>query len=145
MVLAKVLHGKRALVPAKLDLPHSWTYIPDVAHALITLAGDERAWGRPWHVPTQPAVSVREAATRACAIGGAPPPRLSEMPGAVLWAGGLFNPLVRGFREMAYQFQRPFVLDSSATEATFGLRATPWDEALAAVVGRLRSADQVAA
>lgn len=130
MVLAKVVAGRRASVPVDLDAPHSWTYTPDVARTLVALAADERAWGRPWHVPTAPAVSVREAARRACELVGAPAPRVSRMPAPVLWLGGLFSPAVREFGEMAYQFQRPFVLDSTATEATFGLSPTPFDDAL---------------
>ncbi|HEU4421457.1 MAG TPA: NAD-dependent epimerase/dehydratase family protein [Pilimelia sp.] len=130
MVLAKVVAGRRAMVPVDLDAPHSWTYIPDVARTLIAAATDERAWGHAWHVPTAPAVSVRDAARRACALIGAPAPKLSRMPGPVLWLGGLLDPRVREFREVAYQFQRPFVLDSSHTSATFGLDPTPFDDAL---------------
>jgi hypothetical protein len=31
-------------------------------------------------------------------------------------------------RETEYQFQRPYVLDSSAIERELGLAPTPWDE-----------------
>jgi len=129
-VLGRVLRGRTALVPGDPDAPHSFTYVPDLARTLVALAGDERAWGRAWHVPSAPAVSIREAARIACAHVGAPAPRLRRMPAAALWAAGLFDPLVREFREMAYQFNGPFVLDSSAATATFGLEPTPLDEAL---------------
>lgn len=52
MVLPKVLAGQSALVPADLDVPHSWTYVGDVARTLVAAAADEQAWGRAWHVPT---------------------------------------------------------------------------------------------
>jgi hypothetical protein len=39
-------------------------------------------------------------------------------------------PLIRELDETAYQFERPFVLDASAAEETFGLTPTPWDQAL---------------
>lgn len=35
---------------------------------------------------------------------------------------------MRELEETAYQFERPFVLDSSAITREFGLKATPWDE-----------------
>jgi nucleoside-diphosphate-sugar epimerase len=130
MVLEKVVAGKRASVPAALDVPHSVTYIPDVARTLVVLATDERAWGRPWHVPTAPPRTIREMARRACSLVGAPAPKLSRMPGPALWLGGLFSPTVREFHEVAYQFRRPFVLDSSAATTTFGLEPTPLDTAL---------------
>jgi hypothetical protein len=44
------------------------------------------------------------------------------------------NPIVREVRAVAYQFDRPFVVDSSAFESTFGVRATPLEEALEATV-----------
>jgi nucleoside-diphosphate-sugar epimerase len=133
-VLPKVLAGKRALVPADLDAPHSWTYLGDVARTMVTLAADERAWGSPWHVPSAPAASIRELASRAAELAGAPPARLAPMPEPVLMLGGWFSPEARAFREMRYQFQRPFILDSTAVTKTFGIMPTPLDEALRELV-----------
>ncbi|KAA2265759.1 NAD-dependent epimerase/dehydratase family protein [Solihabitans fulvus] len=130
LVLPKVLAGGRASVPADLDAPHSWTYVGDVAATLVAAAGDDRAWGRVWHVPTGPARSIREIATEAADLAGAPAPRLSTMPGALLWLGGLASPLVKELRETQYQFRRPFTIDSTAATATFGLRPSPRADAL---------------
>jgi len=131
LVLPRVLAGKRAFVPGDLDAPHSFTYVGDVARTVVALGSDERAWGRAWHVPTAPAVSVRAATTRACESVGAPAPRLSPMPDAMLRVGGLFSADAREFPKVAYQWRRPFVLDSTEATATFGITATPLDEALA--------------
>ena len=139
LVLPKVLAGARVSVPADLGAPHSWTYVGDVARTLVAVAADERAWGRPWHVPTAAPVSMRELAARACALAGAPAPRLSTMPTAVLWLGGLRDPLVRELRETQYQYRRPFVLDSSATTTTFGIEANPLEESLRETVAWLKS------
>ena len=73
MVLPKVLAGQRGSVPADLDTPHSWTYVGDVARTLVAVAAAKKAWGRAWHVPTAPPLSVRELATRATELAGAPP------------------------------------------------------------------------
>ena len=37
-------------------------------------------------------------------------------------------------RETEYQFRADFVVDSSAAQATFGLKPTPWEEIVAATV-----------
>jgi hypothetical protein len=37
-------------------------------------------------------------------------------------------PVMKELRETEYQFARPYVLDSSASEAELGLSPTPWDE-----------------
>ncbi|MEH1015392.1 NAD-dependent epimerase/dehydratase family protein [Micromonospora sp. CPCC 206060] len=130
LVLPRVFTGRRAFVPADLDAPHSWTYVGDVARTLVAAAADERAWGRAWHVPTAPAVSLRELATRAAALAGAPTPKLSRLPVPVVRLGGLFDPTVRELREVLYQFDRPFLLDSTAAQETFGIRPTPLDVVL---------------
>jgi nucleoside-diphosphate-sugar epimerase len=130
MVLPRVRAGRTASAPVDFDVPHSLTFTGDAGRTLATLGTDERAWGRAWHVPTPPATTLRDAAERFARIVGAPPPRLREMPAAVLRFGALFNSGARGFVEMRYQFQRPFVLDSSETEHTFGLAPTSLDDAL---------------
>jgi nucleoside-diphosphate-sugar epimerase len=126
----KVLAGKLAMVPADLDLPHSWTATGDAARALVAVSQDDRAWGRVWHVPTNRAVSVRELATRLADLAGAPGPKLRAMPGWMLTMAGIASPTIRELPEMQYQFRRPFVLDSSLTEQMFGLKASPLDEIL---------------
>jgi nucleoside-diphosphate-sugar epimerase len=134
LVLAKpVLAGKRAFVPGALDVPHSWTAISDAARTLVTVAVEQRAWGKAWLVPTNPPLTVRALAARFASVVGAPAPKLSEIPYPVLWAAGLFVPLVRELRTTRYQFVRPFIIDSSVTEATFGLAPTDLDVALRAV------------
>ncbi|MFC7380759.1 NAD-dependent epimerase/dehydratase family protein [Sphaerisporangium rhizosphaerae] len=128
--LKPLMAGKPIRVPADPDQPHSLTYIPDVVRALATVAVDERAWGRPWHVPTPPATTVRHLAERMAELAGAPAPRVSAIPHVVMRAAGLFSPLLRELEETRYQFVRPFVVDSSAFEETFGIAPTPTDAAL---------------
>lgn len=140
MVLPRVVAGRRVVVPVDLDAPHTFTYVGDVARTLVVAAADERAWGRPWHVPSPPAVSVRALAARAAALAGAPAPKLTRLPYPALWLGGLFDPTVRELRETAYQFDRPFLMDSTAAQQTFGISPTPLDEVLAESVAGLRPA-----
>ena len=133
MLCKPVLAGKRVFVPGALDVPHSWTAISDAVRTLVTVAVEERAWGKAWLVPTNPPLTVRALATRFASLFGAPPPKLSEIPYPVLWATGLFVPLVRELRTTRYQFVLPFAIDSSLTEKTFGLTPTDLDVALRAV------------
>ncbi|MEU1835619.1 NAD-dependent epimerase/dehydratase family protein [Micromonospora chersina] len=138
MVLPRVLAGQRVFLPVDWDAPHTWTYIPDVARTLVAAATDERAWGRAWHVPSAPAVPMRDLAGRAAALVGAPAPRLIRMPYPVLWVAGLANPFARELRETAYQFDRPYVLDSTAATATLGVEPTPLDRVVRETVAALR-------
>lgn len=135
---APLLSGRRAYSPAPLDVPHSWTSIEDCARALVTVAGDERAHGKFWLVPTAAPMTVRDLAVRFAAAAGAPPARISAIPYPVLWTYGLFSPMVRELRITRHQFTRPFVLDASATTRAFGLQPRPVEESLADAAARLR-------
>ncbi|AWZ06824.1 MULTISPECIES: NAD-dependent epimerase/dehydratase family protein [unclassified Streptomyces] len=133
-VVPPLLRGKPVSTLGDPDAPHSWSYLPDVARALVEVAGEERAWGRAWHVPTEPALSVREMAGLLAARSGTGPAVVRRIPSAVLAAAGVFSPLLRELREVRYQFDRPFVVDSGAYEAAFTVRATPVEEQVAATV-----------
>jgi nucleoside-diphosphate-sugar epimerase len=134
LVLPAVRAGRTVWVPGNLDAPHSYTYVGDVARLLVTAATDERGWGRPWHVPSAPPVSVRELAAQAARALGAPAPRLRRVPFPVLWAAGVFAPTLREIREVHHQFTRPFVLDATDAARTFGLGATPLVDSVAEMV-----------
>ncbi|MET9604863.1 NAD-dependent epimerase/dehydratase family protein [Streptomyces sp. NPDC006512] len=133
-VLPPLLRGKPVSTLGDPDAPHSWTYLPDVARALAEVAGQESAWGRAWHVPTEPARSVRQMTDRLAAEAGTAPVAVRTVPAPVLALGSLFSPLLRELKEIRYQFTRPFVVDASAYEAGFTVRATPLDQQVKATV-----------
>ncbi|MFI1853972.1 NAD-dependent epimerase/dehydratase family protein [Streptomyces sp. NPDC020480] len=133
-VMPRLLRGKPVSTLGDPDAPHSWSYLPDVARALVEVAGDERAWGRAWHVPTEPALSVREMVGLLAARSGTGPVAVRGLSPAVLGLASVFSPLLRELKEIRYQFDRPFVVDSSAYEAEFAGRATPLDEQVEATV-----------
>jgi len=137
-VVPGLLAGKAVTVIKSADTPHSWTATDDVARLLVTVAQDERAWGRPWHVPSNPPRTQREAIGDLCRVAGVQPVKVKEYPPLLIRAMGLFSPVMRELPEVAYQFEQPFVLDSSAAEQTFGLAPTPWDDALAGVIESFR-------
>jgi nucleoside-diphosphate-sugar epimerase len=129
-VATPLLAGKRAVVPVPIDVPHSWTAIADVARTLVTAATDERAWGKAWHAPTNPPLTMRQLATRFTEVRGMPAAKLTALPFPVLWTAGLFVRVLRELRTTRYQFEKPFVLDSSLTERTFDLAPSDLDTVL---------------
>jgi nucleoside-diphosphate-sugar epimerase len=135
--LPALRRGRRAWVIGDPDAPRSWAYLPDVGATLATLGTDERALGRPWHVPVNPPRSQREALGDLAAAMSSPahpvrPVPVSGIPWPVVRAVGIAVPMMREIAAMRHQFDQPFVTDSSATTATFGLTATPWDDVVAA-------------
>lgn len=137
-VIAPAAAGKPVwLVTGYPDVPHSWTYADDIGALAATLATDERSWGRPWHVPTTPARTARQVVQDVAALVGRTPPPVRRIP-SLLRTLLRVSATVRELDETAYQFERPFVLDSAAAEQTFGLAPTPWQTALEASVAWLR-------
>ncbi|MFF2628157.1 NAD-dependent epimerase/dehydratase family protein [Kitasatospora griseola] len=131
---SRALAGRSVQVLGDPAAPHSWTAPQDVARLLAVVGADERAWGRAWHVPSNAPRSQRQVIAELCAAAGRPAVKVTGIPRPVLALLGLVNPTIRSARGTAYQFERPFVLDDTATRETFGLAPTPWDEMLAQVV-----------
>jgi nucleoside-diphosphate-sugar epimerase len=126
--------GRRAWVVGDPDVLRGWSYMPDVARTLVTLAGDERAYGRAWHVPSS-VRTQRQAITDLAEALGRPEPKVSGIPWGVLRTIGLFSPMMREVVDVQHQFDQPYVIDASATTATFGLTATPWRDVVADAAG----------
>jgi len=137
-VVPRLLAGRDVTVMKSADTAHSWTATDDVARLLVTVALDERAWGRPWHVPSNPPRTQREAVGDLCRVAGVHPAKVREYPAMLIRAMGLFNPMMRALPEVAYHLEEPFVLDSTAAQQTFGLAPTPWDDVLAGVIASYR-------
>jgi nucleoside-diphosphate-sugar epimerase len=136
-LMRPLLAGRTPRVMGRLDEPHTWTSVHDVARLLVTVADDERGWGRAWHVPSAEPRTQREAVADLAAAAGVPA-RVAAYSPAVLALIAPFVPVVRAAREMTYQFERPFVLDASAARRTFGLEPTPWDAQVTAQVAAYR-------
>lgn len=138
-VIPRLLAGKDVTVMKSANTPHTWTATRDVARLLVTVALDETAWGRAWHVPSNPPRTQREAVGDLCRIAGVDPVKVKEYPNLLLRGMGLFNPLMRELPEVAYQFEAPFILDSTAAQGAFGLTPTPWDDMLAGAIESYRN------
>ena len=128
-LVPKVLEGKTVNVVGSLDQPHSFTYVPDLARAMITAARTPELWNSFLHAPTAPAVTQREMVRALAAAAGVPAPRMWALPAWVLKVSGLFSGEARELAETSYQFSSPFVLDSSRSEALLGQAPTPLEVA----------------
>lgn len=131
MIFKPALAGKAMQWIGRIDQPHSFSYIPDAGKGMAILGTSEQAWGQVWIPPVQPALTQGEFAARIWqAAGQGGKPKVQVMGRLMMGLGGLFMPLVREGYEMLYEFEKPFVADSSKFERTFGVKATPLKEAL---------------
>ena len=128
------LAGKKAMWVGRLDAPHTLTYIEDFAKALVTLGEREEALGEVWHTPSAEPITGREF-IELVFDEARRPPKFGTYTRTMMTLGGLFSSEVREFREMLYQFEAPFVLDSSKYARVVGdVAPTPYREGIARTV-----------
>ena len=130
-IFPAVLTGQRPLVFGDIDLPHSYSFIPDIARGLVDLgtASDNGADGRVWHLPTVPAATTREVLSMIGELTGtAVDPDIQDepTPNAVFDAQ-----FMNEYAEMFYQHRIPQNMVSADFERTFGSQPTPLRDGLA--------------
>ena len=123
------VQGKAASVVGDLDALHTYTYIEDFGKALVILGERAEALGQTWHVPNAETLTTRQFITLIFEALQQPP-KMSTMGRTMLRLGGIFIPAARETIEMLYEFEKPFVVDSSKFTQTFGLQGTPLREAI---------------
>jgi nucleoside-diphosphate-sugar epimerase len=128
-MVPRVLAGRRIQVLARADVPHSFTYVPDLAAAMVKAAAMPKLWNSVLHAPTVPALTQRALASAFASAAGLPAPKVGAVPAWVLRASGLFSSGLRDLTETLYQFQRPFLMDSTASQEKLGLAPTPLETA----------------
>jgi nucleoside-diphosphate-sugar epimerase len=125
--VARLLARKPALMPYSPEHPHDFAYVPDFARALVTLVdAPDDAYGQAWHVPNAPTRTLREVLTLAAGLIGVST-RISVLSPALAAIVGLFSKEVRETAEMRFQWDRPYLVDSSKFAARFWSDATPFE------------------
>lgn len=141
-VFGTALTGARAQVMGDPDQPHSYSYTPDVAAALVTLGTAAGATGEIWHLPVAAPRTTRQIIEHIYEAAGHPP-RTVAAGRTILRAFGLVKPAMREYLHTLYQFADPWVVDDSKFRTTFGVAATPLDDALAATLAWYRATASV--
>ncbi len=124
-VVPNVLSGKKIRVIANADVPHSFTYVPDLARAMIVAAQDPALWNSVLHAPTGSALTQRAMIAVYANAAGVEVPKVGVIPAWALKATGVFSSDARELDEMTYQFAAPFVMDSAKSEQRLCVGPTP--------------------
>ncbi len=134
LMIRPAVAGRTARTFIDADQPHAFHYLPDAARGFATLVERPEADGRVWILPAAPAVTQRELVGLLGRTLGQSP-KVGHVSPRLLWTLGLVNGQLREAREVVPQFDRPYRIDASAFEATFGSVAlTPHADAIAATV-----------
>jgi nucleoside-diphosphate-sugar epimerase len=126
LVFDKFAKGRKALWLVNDSVPHSFTFTPDAAKSLVMLADSESAWNQTWHVATAaPPLTGKEfIGLVAREFGCAPAYRVLSRP--VVKLAGPFDQTIRETYEMLYQWDSPYIFDSTKFTKTFGFEPTSY-------------------
>ena len=115
------------------SLPHSYTYTPDAAEAVLKLAESESAWNQTWHVPTAPdPPTMKEFIRQAAEVMNAAT-KYRVLSPLMIRVFGWFNPVAGELHEMLYQNDSPYLFDSSKYARAFGFAGTPYADGIRAI------------
>ena len=129
-VFGRALAGQPAQVMGDPDQPHSYSYTPDIAAALVILGTTAEATGEIWHLPVTETRTTRQVITEVYRLAGHRP-RLFAAGRTTLGAIGLFVPEMREYRHTLYQFTDPWVVDDTKFRTAFAHSTAPLGDALA--------------
>lgn len=137
-VFRAALTGKRALWPADLDSPINPLFIDDFARGLIVLGQEQAAAGQIWHVPANEPITGRQFVQIVFEEAGKKL-KLSALKRPLVQALGLVWPIAREGVELLYQFETPYIIDSSKFQDAFGGAATPYRDGIRQTLAWYRS------
>lgn len=130
MFLEPALADKPMQILLADDQPHTFHFLPDVARGFAILVEHPEADGRAWILPAAPPLTLGQVAEIVNGLLPAPV-KVSRIGPVMLAVASVFSRQAREGRKVAHQFDRPWVVDATAFETSFGrLEVTDHDSAI---------------
>ncbi len=111
--------GKKANWFARVDKIHNFTFTPDAGRATALLGNTPDAYGQVWHLPTDRSKLTGKQWIELFARQMNVEPKYQILPIWMMSLLGLFVPIMKEFKEMAYQYDRDYEFDSRKFEERF--------------------------
>ena len=137
IVFGAVLAGKAVTMLGNPTLLHTYTFIDDFGKGLVTLGTHDEALGQVWHVPNIGTITTRNFVELVSKEVGEPV-KTSTVSRFMVSLAGLFNASIRETKEMMYEFEEPYIVDSSKYEHAFGKHATSYKDGIRQTVAWYR-------
>jgi nucleoside-diphosphate-sugar epimerase len=131
------LEGKSINLLGRTDQPHTFSYVADFGKLLATLGTREEALGQIWFTPSPAPITQMELVKIMEEELGH---KVKFMAAGKLMMSllGLFAPTLRESVEMLYEWDKPFIMDSSKAQKAFGFQGTPLRQAMKETVAWIR-------
>ncbi|KOY83421.1 NAD-dependent epimerase/dehydratase family protein [Lysinibacillus macroides] len=128
-VFQHLLEGKPVELIGNPNQLHAHIYIKDFARGLVMLGDEPKADGEVWHIPHPTPMSTRQLVEEiADHLEIKPTYRIANK--LVLTMMGMFNPVMKEFKEILYQNTQNFIVDSNKFTAYFPFQPTPYKQAI---------------
>ncbi|WP_200974285.1 NAD-dependent epimerase/dehydratase family protein [Echinicola sp. 20G] len=113
---------------------HSFTYTPDAGKATALLGNTPDAFNQTWHLPTasKPPTGKEWIHMVAKEMGNIP--KYQVIPKWFFKTSGVFVPFMKELSEMIYQYDRPYIFDSSKFEELFFFKPTSYIEGIRRII-----------
>jgi nucleoside-diphosphate-sugar epimerase len=131
------LEGKSINLLGRTNQPHTFSYVADFGKLLATLGTREEALGQIWFTPSPAPITQMELVRIMEEELGH---KVKFMAAGKLMMSllGLFAPTLRESVEMLYEWDKPFIMDSSKAQKAFGFQGTPLRQAMKETVAWIR-------
>jgi nucleoside-diphosphate-sugar epimerase len=133
VVTGNLKAGKKANWFCSVDSLHNFTFTPDAAKATALLGNTDSAYNQVWHLPTAAPLTGKQWIEKAAGKLGVEP-KTQVASKKIIQLMGIFNPIMKEFVEMLYQWDRDYNFDSSKFETVFNTKPTPVDEAVKQII-----------
>ncbi len=127
------LAGKAVNLLGRTDQPHTFSSVADFGKLLATLGTREESLGQVWFTPSPAPVTQKELVKLMDEELGH---KVKFMAAGKMMTSflGLFIPAMRESVEMLYEWDKPFIMDSSKAQKAFGLQPTSLKDAMHATI-----------
>lgn len=119
-VYKNLLKGKKANWLIDANKRHNFTFVPDAAKATALLGNTWDAYHQVWHLPSDNNSLTGKNWIELIAAELKKEPKYFTLSPFMITLLGLFIPVLKEFKEMAYQFDRDYFFNSSKFEKRFG-------------------------
>ena len=133
-VLDEFRKGKKAFWQVDASKVHTFTYVPDIGKSVALLGNTPDAFGEIWHLPTSSERLTGKDFIEMIAREMNVAPRYYNFSRLMMQVIGLFIPIVNELKEMAYQYDRDYVFDSSKFEKRFNYKPVSYTEGIREMV-----------
>lgn len=107
--IENIINNKNPQSIAKLKVRHTYSYIPDIAKALVILALEDSCYGEVWHLPVSEAITITETTILINKILKTNY-EASYLPSFLRKTLSFFIPSLGELNEMMYQFDYDYIM-----------------------------------